>query len=97
MSEKKLRKFQKLLDVYRDAVAARKEAAKKRKAIKGLGGPMGDIAALASDISAEAVKVELACLRAERRALKQLHVYATKVARAGQGRAAEDEGAGARR
>ncbi|MFO1147099.1 MAG: hypothetical protein U1E62_01890 [Alsobacter sp.] len=82
MNEKTLRKFHRLREAHAEAARARKEAAKKRRAIKGLGGPAGDIAALASDIGSEAVKAELTSLRAERKALKQLHAYATKAARA---------------
>jgi hypothetical protein len=91
MSDKTLRRFRKLLDAHAEAVSARKEASRKRKAIRGIGGPMGDIAALASDISSDAVKAELACLRAERKALKQLHGYATKAAHADETRAGKDE------
>jgi hypothetical protein len=86
MSEKTLRKFKKLLEAHANTMKARKEAAKKRKSIKGLGGAMGDIAALASDIGSEAVRAELACLKMERKALKQLHAYAVKVAQAGANR-----------
>lgn len=92
MSEKKLRRFQNLRDAHDKAVQARKEAAGTRKAIKGLGGLVGDIAALASDISSQAVKAELACLRAERKALNQLHAYAAKVARAGASKTGEESG-----
>jgi hypothetical protein len=76
MGKKSTRSFKVLQRKHQDAVAARKQAARARKAILGFGGLMGEITALASGIGTQAVKAELEALRAERRALKKLHVVA---------------------
>jgi hypothetical protein len=75
MSEKQIRKFASLKQIYKEAAEIRKESARARKAIKGLGGSKGDLVAVASQIYSDAVKAELEALRAERRSLKKLHVY----------------------
>ena len=89
MSDKLVRRFARYRDKLNDAARARKEATKVRKSIKGLGGAMGEVEALASELSTEAVMKELDALKAERRALKKLHAFAVKAA----GRAQDRSGA----
>lgn len=78
------KRFEKLRREHEKAVEARKEAASKRSAIKGVGGPLGDLTALASDLGTAAVETELALLRTERKALKKLHDFACKAVAKGE-------------
>ena len=70
--------FEKLQREHDRVGRARQEAAAHRASIKGIGGPLGDLTALASDIGTAAIETELALLKAERKALKKLHAFASK-------------------
>lgn len=78
MSDKSARKFQKLLDAHREAVEARKSAAKAARAVRGLDGDAYSLSALASKAGAKALAAEIEALREERRTLKRLAAFATR-------------------
>jgi hypothetical protein len=78
MTDKRARKFEKLLEACKDARRMRKRAAAARREIKGLGGWNGAVTALASPAGARAVEAELNAMKAERRALKKLYAFAQK-------------------
>lgn len=78
MSDKRARKFDKLLEDHKDARHRRKKAASARREIKGLDGRIGALSALASPTGAKAVAAELDALKAERRALQRLFIFAVK-------------------
>ena len=78
MSDKRARKFDKLLEAHKDARQTRKVAASARREVKGLDGRHGAISVLSSPAGAKAVEVEVEALKAERRALKRLYAFAVK-------------------
>ncbi len=80
MSDKRARKFDKLLEGHKVARQKRKRAAAARRQIKGLNGRCGAISALASPTGAKAIAAELEALKVERRALQKLFAFALKYA-----------------